>query len=176
MPAGYIATAADFNNLAYATQFALTRPMARVHDTAGGQAVSNTSIAVTFGGVDFDPDGMWSSGANTRLTVQTPGFYKLDYFVSLTSGGTTQNTVTFCKVTTGSNNPAGSGLTSQAWAGYGSGSAGGSRVGGRASGILPSFMYALDFVQVFVLAQSTGQSTSISGFVPSWLCMELVSI
>lgn len=177
MPAGYIATAADMNNLAYGAQFLLNKPMARVHDTAGGLAIATTGTDIVYGAADFDTDGMWNIASNTRLTVQTPGFYKVEYWISLTvASGSTINANASCFVTTGSNNPAGSGVATECYAGYGAGgAASGGRVGTRASGVVPFFMYAGDWIKVRGIGAATGLSTS-TGMVASWLSLELVSI
>jgi hypothetical protein len=177
MPAGYIATAADMNNLAYAVQFLLNKPIARAVDTAGTQAVTITDTAVTFGAASFDTDGMWNIGTPTRLTVATPGFYKMDYCVqAAVASGTSINMNTRLTITTGANNPAGAGVATQIYAGYGGGSsAGGLRAAGHASGILPFYMYVADYISVSVIAASAGSTLSISAF-PSYMSLELVGI
>lgn len=177
MPAGYIATAADMNALAYAVQFLLTKPIARAVDTAGSQAVTTGDTAVTFGAASFDTDGMWSAGQPTRLTVATAGFYKISYCVQASvASGVTINCNTHATVTTGANNPAGAGVATQVYGGYGGGSAaGGLRVGPHASGVLPFYMYALDYVTVSVVAAAAGLTLSISAF-PSFMTMEYVSV
>jgi hypothetical protein len=177
MPAGYIATAADMNNLAYAAQFLLTKPITRVVDTAGSQAVTTAFVQVTFSSASFDTDGMWNSGTPTRLTVQTPGFYKIDYCIqAAVASGTSINMNTQATVVTGANNPAGAGIATIVYAGYGSGSAaGGLRAAGHSSGVLPFYMYALDYVTVSVVAQLTGSTLSASAF-PSYMLLEFVSI
>lgn len=175
MAAGYVATATDMNNLAYAAQFMLTKPIARVHDTVGTQAIGTGTTTITWGAADFDPDGMWNSGSPTQLTIQTPGFYKMSYMLS---GGTVSTTIDWnasAHVTTGANNPAGAGVVSEMWPGYGSGSASANRVTCRASGIIPWYLYALDYVWVGALAASTGITLNTASF-PSYLCLELVSI
>lgn len=178
MAAGYVVQASDMNNLAYGATFLLTKPIARVRDGAGSFAIPSPSFgSVPFNVKDFDTDGMWSSGSNTRLTVQTPGFYKVSYAVDALAGsGAALPMNTYVQVTTGANNPQGAGVAMPfIWSGYASG---GLSVSGRAmphaSGILPWYMYALDYAQIQVVASSSGMTTSTS--VPSFFAMELVSI
>jgi hypothetical protein len=175
MPAGYIAQAADMNNLAYAVQFLLGKPISRVYDTTGTQAITTASVLVTWGAASFDPDGMWSSGTPTVLTVQTPGFYNMDYCVQ-GAASPTINMNTGLLVTTGPNNPAGSGISTPAYPGYGGGSqTGGQRCSGHASGVIPWYLYIGDTVGVNVVAGSAGMTLS-TGVTPSFLALELVSV
>lgn len=175
MPAGYVAQAADLNNLAYAAQFLLTRPIARISDTSGTQTIGTSAAAISFNTVTFDPDTMYNSGTPTRLTVQTPGFYKISYLVNAFSSGTSISMNAFATITTGTGNPAGSGVTTNCWAGGGAGGATGQRICARATGILPFYMYAGDFVTVSANAAATGNTLSVNSF-NSFLALELVSI
>lgn len=171
MPAGHIATASDMNQLSAAATFLLNKPAVRVHDAAGGLAIGTSATVIPFNTKDFDTDGMWSSGANTLLTIQTPGRYYLSYGVS-TRGGHTINTK--MRSTTGSNNPAGAGVVSgDHWAGFCPSIAAFSAAAG-ASGIWPFYLYAGDSLSVFALADTTGNTTDvvISG---SYLALEWVS-
>lgn len=171
MPAGYIAQQADLDNIGYGVIFMMTKPMTRIHDGAGGQSLVPAGTVVQFSVADYDTDGMWNSGSPTQLTVQTPGFYKLDY-MCCQNNGISMNAA--AQVVTGANNPAGSGLSTQCWPGYGYGV---SRVCARGSGIIPWYMYALDWVTVTCYPNSTGGTlVSASTFTPTFLSLELVSI
>src|SRR5580765_2726940 len=86
LPAGHIATVDEMNQLAYACTFLLTKPIARVRDTTGGAAIGTTAAAIAFNTKDTDTDSMWATGANNKLTIQTPGWYKFRYGVA-TAGG-----------------------------------------------------------------------------------------
>lgn len=175
LPAGYIVTATDMNNLASAATFLLTKPIARVHDGAGSTAIGTSNTYIPFNTKDFDTDGMWSSGSPTLLTIQTPGFYKVEYMIDVlgtVAPGSMQTAVT---ITTGSNNPAGSGLTSTCWEGYACGTDTTSfRLAPHAAGVIPWYLYALDTVSVWAVESATGMTTSTS--FPSYLALELVSI
>ena len=173
MPAGYVVQAADLNNLAYAAQFLLTKPATRVHDGVGGQALVTTGTAIQYSVADFDTDSMWSSGSPTQLTVQTPGFFKIDYMIDQNNG---ISYTSVAQITTGTNNPAGSGISTQCWPGGSFGAS--NRCCARAGGILPFYMYALDYVQVLAYPDINGSSTSSAPatFTPSYLALELVSI
>lgn len=174
MPAGYVATLTDFNNLAAACTFLLGKPLVRVHDGAGGTAIGTTNTVIPFSVKDYDTDGMWSSGTNTRLTVQTPGWYKFRYAV-VSAGGHTISTKLLS--TTGPNNPLGSGVVSgENWGGYTvtSGTAGTNGTAGG-SGIWPYYLYAGDWINVRALADVAGNTTDIS-VAASFFTMEFVSI
>jgi hypothetical protein len=179
LPAGYVVQLADLQNLAAAATFALGKPMSSVIDNTGAQAIGVTFGVVTFTTVVFDLDGMWAAGNPTRLTVQTPGWYKVRYGVNVGSVGGVYNTAV--ESTTGPNNPQGSGIASaKYWAGYSNTVSG--QVGvAAASGDWPFFLYQGDYLSVFVGAVATGSSTGTSvpaGFSQggSYFSMELVSI
>ena len=179
MPAGYVAQLADLQNLAYAATFALTKPMTKVIDNTGGQAITTSFAAVQFSAAVFDLDGMWLGGSPKRLTVQTPGWYKVSYGINVGTVGGVFNTAVGS--TTGANNPLGSGVASaKYWAGYCDEAA--SNVGwATATGDWPFYLYQGDFVQVFVQAAAAGASTGTTapGGLSnggSYFSLELVSI
>lgn len=178
LPAGYVVQLADLQNLAYAATFALTKPMAAIIDSTGGQAITTTYNQVQFTGTTFDYDGMWNSGNPKRLTIQTPGWYKVRYGINIGTVGGVYNTAVAS--TTGSNNPLGSGVTSaKYWCGYCDNVA--AQVGwASAAGDWPFYLYAGDYVQVYVQAAAAGSSTgtTANGFSNggSYFSLELVSI
>lgn len=161
LPAGYVATSTDMNNLSAACTFLLTKPLTRVHDAAGTLAIATSATAVPFNTADYDTDGMWSSGSNTKLTVQTPGWYKVAYAISAAGGTNPFNT--YVAGTTGPNNPQGTGVSlGHYWAGYSnpvSASPGGAAGG---SGIWPFYMYIGDTFQVNILAGTAGDTVSVA--------------
>jgi hypothetical protein len=179
LAAGYVVQLADLQNLAAAETFALNKPMTSIIDNTGGQAITTTFAAVTFTTVVFDLDGMWVGGSPKRLTIQTPGWYKVRYGVNVgTVGGVFSTAV---NSTTGSNNPLGSGVVSaKYWAGYSSPPA--ALVGwAAASGDWPFYLYQGDFLQVFIQAAAAGGSTGTTaptGFAQggSYFSLEMVSI
>jgi len=167
LPAGYIVQAADLNALAACATFLMNKPIARVHDGAGGQSlIGSTYTPITFNTVDVDTDTMYSAGSPTLLTVQTPGFYTLRYAVSINS--ITHGT--YCTVTTGAGNPLGSGITLTCWGGY---SIGNTASCAMCGGLLPAFMYAGDTVKVGSVP-NTGAVTTLSNVV-SFMSLEYVS-
>lgn len=173
MPAGYVATVADLNALAAACTFLFTKPLVRVHDGAGGLAIGTTITAIAFSVKDYDTDSMWATGANTRLTVQTPGWYKFRYGVTSAGGHTV---ITKIKSTSGANNPVGAGVVStDNWAGYTvtSGNAGTNGSAG-CSGIWPFYLYSGDFLNVYAQADVAGNTTDVS-VAASFFAMEYVS-
>lgn len=179
LPAGYVVQLADMQNLAAAATFALNKPYARVYDATGGVAILTTPTLVTYTNASFDPDGMWSVTNPNRLTIQTPGWYKVRHS---TNAGTSKTHVAWAISTTGANNPAGSGITSSPyWGGYCNGVSGAQGARPHAAGIWPFYLYAGDYVQIQVQANATGNSTGTGapggGTVGgSWFSLEMVSI
>lgn len=179
LPAGYVAQLGDLQALAYAAQFALTKPMTQVYDNTGGQAIGTSFGAVTFTTSIFDIDGMWLAGNPTRLTVQTPGWYSVRYGINV---GTVGGVYTTCVASTsGANNPQGAGVASgNYWAGMSDEAA--TSVGwANGGGDWPFYLYQGDYLQVFVEAAVVGSSTGITapGTATkggSYFSMELVSI
>jgi hypothetical protein len=172
LPAGHVATADEMNALAYACTFQLTKPAARVHDSLGSTAIGITATTIPFNVKDYDTDSMWSSGANTKLTIQTPGWYKFRVGIA-TTGSHAINTK--IRSTTGPNNPAGNGITSgDHWGGY---IASGATFVGAAgvSGIWPFYLYSGDFLFVVAIADATGNSTN-NTVVGSFFALEFVSV
>lgn len=172
-PAGHVVTGDEMNALAYACTFAMNRPFSRVHATT-------TQVIPTFPGfmnydtVDQDPDGMFSISNPGRLTIQTPGYYKVRYMCNLGSVGGNA----FARVTTGPNNPVGNAVTSSTapysqWGAYTLGTASGGACG--ASGILNQYLFAGDIVQILA-GRPAGTMTTITTNVGSWFSLEWVSI
>lgn len=72
-----------FNDLQYAMTFLLSPPEAEIHQTAA-QSIPNgttTGTPITFDSVTKDNDGMWNASAPTRLTINTTGWYELEWAV-----------------------------------------------------------------------------------------------
>jgi hypothetical protein len=159
LPAGYVVQAGDMNNLAAAATFLLTKPIVRVRDTANGTTTIGTSpTAIQWGSADINTDGMWSGAHPQRLTIQTPGWYKVRYMVQC--GSNNGPFLSWVISTTGSNNPAGSGIPSSAyWASYcvGVGGSQASRTNG--SGLWPFYLYSGDYLEVMCQSTSSGQNT-----------------
>lgn len=146
--AGRLATSADMNSLAQTALYLRRPPMvvAQSATSGTGQSMTSTPAGVQFtGGVLRDTDGFFAPANNTRLTVRTPGFYRVRYSVPFDVAA--QNCQCMARVTTGSNNPAGAGVTSSwwyAWAGAAN-SINGCACGG---GIIPVYLYVLDYVEI----------------------------
>jgi hypothetical protein len=179
LPAGYVVQLSDLQNLSYAATFVLTKPMTKIIDNTGGQAITTSFLAVNFTTAVFDLDGMWLGGFPQRLTIQTPGWYKLSYGVNMGTNGGVYNTAVGS--TTGANNPQGAGVASaKYWAGVCDELSG--VIGwATASGDWPFYLYQGDYLRVFVQAASTGSSTGTTAPVSStnggsYFSLELVSI
>lgn len=178
MPAGHVATLADMQNLTAAVTFLLNRPMTRVRDATGGVSILTTATTVTFTTADFDTDGMWNSGNPDRLTIQTPGWYRVRYAVTCGTAMTYSSQVVSV---TGANNPRGSGITSSPrWSGYGN-TNGGISCRPRGCGIWPAYLYAGDFLKVQIFGSTTGGTTGtgapgVATLGGSYFSLEYVSI
>jgi len=168
MPAGYVATTTDMNNLSACCTFLLGKPMARAH--ASGTAQTLTGTACAFATLDFDTDSMWSSGSNTRLTAQTPGWYKVRYGIISTASGA--NGDAWVRSTTGNNNPGGAGITSAVhWSSsqitfvtspFGTMSC---------SGVWPFYMYVGDYWEVLADAITDTTAALPCYFAAEWVSM-----
>lgn len=180
LPAGYVVQLSDLQELAGAADFLLGKPLTRVIDETGGQTISTTPTTIQYTNIIYDTDNMYSSSQKARLTIQTPGWYKVRYNVNCgTTGGTY---ITWVFVTTGPNNPLGAGVTlNPSWGGYSDVQGTSSPGWAGASGIIPNYLYSGDFVGVRVKAAASGSLTGISApgsatLGGSFLCMEYVSI
>lgn len=175
IPAGSIVTADQLNDIGSACTFLLNKPMALVFDSAGGQSVGTTyppTANVSFASKYYDTDGIWSSGAPTKLTIQTPGFYKVWYTIVCASG-TPLAVGAGLWETTGASNPAGSGVSiGPFWGTYVEPQ---STTGARAScmGLWPVYLYAGDSLSLRAYAATNTTTTSNTN--PSCLGVEWVS-
>jgi hypothetical protein len=180
LPAGYIVTADDMNNLAYACTFLTTKPIAHIRDAVGGTSIGTSAVTCQFSVADVDTDGMYSTSHPERLTVQTPGFYKLRYGIALHSESDIR-TNAYVVSTSGSNNPAGSGVTSgECWSSYSYSFQSGTTYA-TASGVWPFYLYAGDYLYIRAFADgSTSQVISAinseSSYPGSYFSLEFVSV
>lgn len=163
--AGHVVTLSEMQQLCSAANFLLSPPMTMVLDETGAQAIGliGSPTTITFTNDLKDVDGAWSSGSPSRLTIQTPGWYKVRYVVNCLQVGSASPYCTYLTSTTGSNNPAGAGVvSSKYWGGYSVGIAGDHCYPG-AAGIWPAYLYSGDYLQLFVYGNATGSSTSNAG-------------
>lgn len=169
-PAGYVATAADLNNVAAACTFLLGKPRARVHDSTGGQTLGTTqatATAINWSGKDYDNDSTWNAGTPSHLTVQTNGWYRVRYSIQVTStSGYIGNA--FVVATAGPNNPLGNGVViGKAMFGYAdAGPVASVPAFASASGIYPNYLYAGDTLTVKAWSSNTGDHTSATSTWP----------
>lgn len=169
VPAGYVVQAADLNNMAYACTFLMNKPIARVHAATSGQTIAITgNTNITFDTKDFDTDGLWNASTPTQLTIQTPGYYHVRFAVNAASG--VMNA--WAQVTTGANNPAGQGVNNIYYDGY---VIPASNIGAAgAAGVIPQYLYALDFVMI--QSRAAVASTTFGGTVGPYFSLEYVSL
>lgn len=73
-----------FNAVSYAMAFLLNPPECEVNQTAAQTIATGTSTAtaVTFDSVTKDNDGMWDAAHPTYITIQTSGWYEVEWAVS----------------------------------------------------------------------------------------------
>lgn len=164
LPAGHIVTLSDMQALSSAATFLLTKPIVLIEQVASAQSIGTSPATLnnfTSAGVIYDTDGMWASANPSRLTVQTPGWYRASYAVNCGTVGGTYNTN--LKSTTGSNNPAGAGVIAAHWGGYSTTVATSIPGYAGASGLWPAYLYAGDFLQIQMQAAATGSSTGLTG-------------
>jgi len=177
-PAGYVATLTDMQNLSSAVNFALNKPATRIIDATAGATIGTSFALAVWTGTTFDVDGMWNSATPNRLTIQTPGFYKLRYGINT---GNVSNVInTYVSSVTGPNNPNGSNVGSLAfWGAYCDNP--GDYAHASAAGIWPYYLYSGDYLQIYAKAANAGSSTSTHGpggitGAYSYFCLEYVSI
>ena len=71
-----------FNAVSYAINFLLDPPECRIDQTTVATSVANsitTCTAITFQSASLDNDGMWNAATPTYLTIQTPGWYEVEF-------------------------------------------------------------------------------------------------
>ena len=176
MPVGSIATAQQMNDLTYCCQFLYQKPMTKVIDATGGQAVQvvGSFTYVTFTAALYDADGQWSAGSPTLLTIQTPGWYKVRYGVSFTSGDTGAMSAAVRSLS-GPNNPQGSGVASASYWGSSCVCGTGTVNAIGAAGLWPFYLYTGDELRVLMYSSKTGNTTFGSSQYGSFFSTEYVS-
>lgn len=73
-----------FNAVSDVLNFLLAPPECRVDQTSAQSIPTGvtTATAITFDTLVKDTDGMWDSGHPTYITIQTPGWYEIEWAVS----------------------------------------------------------------------------------------------
>jgi hypothetical protein len=155
---GQTPSIAVLNQLAYCVTFLNTVPA--FGQFTASQSVSNSTTTALSWTKVTDRDGGWSSGNPTRYTAQTGGYYQFSGLVSVPTTSSATCSAWF-QVTTGSNNPNGSGLT-QRFAYTDAGTTSGATA--LSLGELSPYLYVLDYVECYVF-QNTGSSQSTAGYM-----------
>lgn len=168
LTAGQVAQVSDLQAMTSACTFLMNKPIARVHMTTAGQSLPTTPAAVTYNTADFDTDGMWGGSGSANLYARTPGYYKVRYGVN--QNGATGNG--WILLTTGANNPAGSGVTTEYCGSYVYGWTASTMA--CASGLIPVYMYVGDYVSAY-FAGNVATSVIVTPIGP-YLSMEYVSV
>lgn len=181
--AGYVVQPSDLNELNQVASLLLNKPFAHISDVTAGTAIGTSLAAipmvgvasVNVGGVNqIDTDSMWNAANPTRLTVQTPGWYKLRYGITAAVGSASNWLNAVGRVTTGANNPAGAGLTTQSWPSYSTlASPAAAAVSG--GGLWPAYMYQGDYFEVEASTAVGSAVTTGTSFSPSYISAEFVS-
>lgn len=172
--AGKLATSPDMNALANAALFLRRPPMVIAQSATGGtgQAFTGGSqAAVQWSSLQRDTDGFYSPSQNTRLTVQTPGIYKVRYSAPFAPAGVSCQGMV--RITTGANNPAGAGVQTSFW--YSMASVSGSLTGLiNGGGVLPVFLYVLDYIEIMLTVNTTSNMPTTPQ--PAIVSMRMVSL
>jgi hypothetical protein len=169
-PAGYAAQGAQLAELCTAITWLMSgKPLTRLEQTAAQTLTTATTAPVTWDAKIVDRDSGWSSGSDSRYTAQTPGYYLLAACVSFASNATGARVVAF-QVTTGPNNPAGSGLTTL-FGRTGIPAASGAASSASAKSLTP-YLYDLDYVQVIAEQTSGG---NLATAAPSYFTITMAS-
>jgi len=180
--AGTVATAATLNQLGSAVSFLLQPPRSVIQQTnvapvSGGQSIpATTATAIIWTTTAVNSDSGWNSSNNTQYTAQTPGYYRLDGVWQATAETTAGYRGAYFRITTGTNNPGGAGLTTS----FGSSrlanvtSATGVNYTAIGTSMITPYMYVLDYVEL--IAYSSHAETT--GFTDggSYLTVTLVSV
>lgn len=101
----------NLQNLSDSVGFLATTPVAwHLYKTSNqGPLVTGSPTQILFSQVAFDPDAMASSGG---VIIQTRGFYDCEATLNFSNTAAAgQSVLAFFQITTGSNNPLGSGVT-----------------------------------------------------------------
>ena len=172
-PAGLPATGAAMQELCTALTWCFSgRPVAEFQQASAQTISTSTTTAVTWDTKITDRDSGWSSGSNTRYTSKTPGIYDVTASVPYASNSTGYRQTWF-RVTTGSNNPAGAGVTTQ----FGVASYFAAGNAGACARFLTPYLYVSDYVEVLTW-QTSGGNLALSvagGQGPPWFSVVLVS-
>jgi hypothetical protein len=161
-PAGLAAPSAGMNELCTAITWLYTgRPLAQLSATTAESIAASTPTAIAWNTKIEDRDGGWLSGANTNYTAQTQGIYMVAAFIPWAANATGSRRLNF-QCTTGSNNPAGSGLFLP-FGGASVYTVSGSVATCVAAKSLTPYMYVGDFLEVIAWQSNTGSvSTSVT--------------
>jgi hypothetical protein len=177
-PAGLAAASAVLNELGTAITWCMSgMPLCQLQQLTAQSVPNSANTAVTWDTMIVNRDGMWATGANTRATAQTPGVYLAA--ASIVYAGTSTSGARSCyfRVTTGSNNPAGSGV--QAYFGNATiNNQSGSASTGVTSKSLTPYLYDGDYVEVIAFQNSGGALSTqplAASEGPSYFTISLVS-
>ena len=175
-PAGQLVTSAAMNLLGTAITWVLSgHPVTQLTASSTQSIPNNANTAFTWNSKIIDRDGGWAGGSPSKYTAQTPGIYKVAAFIPF-AGNATGSRRLFFQVTTGSNNPAGAGLTTLFGVAsvYAVGAGIASCVSSKS---LTPYMYDGDFIQVYAYQSSGGAllTTITSDFGPPVFSIEMES-
>jgi hypothetical protein len=137
------------------------RPLCQLSAPSAESIGASTPTAMAWTTKIIDRDGGWLSGANTNYTAQTQGIYVVAAFIPWAANGTGSRRLNF-QCTTGSNNPAGSGVVVP-FGGESVYTVSGSVATCVSAESLTPYMYVGDFLEVIVWQSFTGSlSTSVT--------------
>ena len=176
IPAGTVAGSAEMNELASACSFLLgsasgTNPFWWLTQTTG-QSIGTSATAVNWASPTKDNDGVWASANPSRATIQTPGFYSIDWDVAFPAGGNAFAVQAYAQVTTTASNPYNPSASIKfQFSSLSVVSTSGSLIS-HGGGLVPTWLNTGDYIQI--LAMCTAAETTIT-VPPSCFHGELVS-
>ncbi len=156
---GEVVTASNLNNNTVTlASFVLSPPYSFVRQTSGQNLTSGSFTPLTWSAADKNTDSMWSAGAPTRLTSNTPGWFEYSGAWTLVAGTATGRRLS-CPAINGTQVNGGQ-ITVPA--------------AGSASGICPErplFMNVTDYMELQALQDSGGTvaTGSASAITQAWL-------
>ena len=171
-PAGTAATSAGLTQVAAAAQWlCYTRPLTRARQAVTQSIPNATATPVTWDTKIIDRDGGFTS--STTYTAQTPGFYLLAACIGYAANATGGRQCYFT-VTTGSNNPAGPGVTTS-FALAAVPAAASVPTAAVSKQLVPQRVYTGDYFQVIAWQNSGGALSTSTANGGSYWTIQMVS-
>lgn len=165
--AGMIMPSADLNSLVSAAQWSMAingsgRPFFWLAKSST-QSLTTSPAAVTWSSAVIDTDSGWSSSHSSQYTVQTAGYWHIDWSVGVST--TDVELICFAEVVTGSSNPFNPSATIE-FQYERSASGSGVAVHYSNGGLCPIYLVSGDYIQI--MAESASSATTASNPYPTF--------